>query len=174
MWKPAALGRRARRCGDFGCWSPPVRTQGRPTYRPAIAPSSVLTSRRTSSSTTKRCRGSTARSSPATSASCSAIRGATTAPSSTARRCWSGIFARALFGHEKGAFTGAVGAREGAFELASGGTIFLDEIGELPLALQPKLLRVLDKGEIKRVGASRYMKVDVRVVAATNRNLRKE
>ncbi|MBM4378192.1 MAG: sigma 54-interacting transcriptional regulator [Deltaproteobacteria bacterium] len=76
-----------------------------------------------------------------------------------------------LFGHEKGAFTGAVGARKGAFEEADGGTLFLDEVGELPLDLQAKLLRALESGEIKRVGASRPMTVDVRVVAATNRDL---
>ena len=79
-----------------------------------------------------------------------------------------------LFGHEKGAFTGAVAAREGAFAAASGGTIFLDEIGELPLDLQPKLLRVLEKRSIKRVGANRHEPVDVRVIAATNRNLGSE
>jgi DNA-binding NtrC family response regulator len=76
-----------------------------------------------------------------------------------------------LFGHEKGAFTGAAGARKGAFEEADGGTLFLDEIGELPLDLQAKLLRALEGGEIKRVGASRPLQVDVRVVAATNRDL---
>ena len=76
-----------------------------------------------------------------------------------------------LFGHEKGAFTGAVGAHKGAFEEADGGTLFLDEIGELPLDLQAKLLRALESGEIKRVGASRPSHVDVRVVAATNRDL---
>ena len=79
-----------------------------------------------------------------------------------------------LFGHEKGAFTGADRARTGAFEEASGGTLFLDEIGELEPDLQPKLLRVLEKREIKRVGSARYMPVDVRIVAATNRNLRAE
>jgi two-component system response regulator GlrR len=79
-----------------------------------------------------------------------------------------------LFGHEKGAFTGAVGRRIGAFEEASGGTIFLDEIGELQPALQPKLLRVLESREIRRVGSNGYQKVDVRVVAATNRDLRAE
>jgi DNA-binding NtrC family response regulator len=76
-----------------------------------------------------------------------------------------------LFGHEKGSFTGAVAARKGAFEEASGGTLFLDEIGELPLDLQAKLLRALESGEIKRVGAPRPMTVDVRIVAATNRDL---
>jgi DNA-binding NtrC family response regulator len=76
-----------------------------------------------------------------------------------------------LFGHEKGSFTGAMNARKGAFEEADGGTLFLDEIGELPLDLQAKLLRALESGEIKRVGASRPMNVDVRVVAATNRDL---
>jgi DNA-binding NtrC family response regulator len=76
-----------------------------------------------------------------------------------------------LFGHEKGAFTGANKQRKGAFEEAHGGTLFLDEIGELPLDLQAKLLRVLESGEIKRVGASRPSHVDVRVVSATNRDL---
>ena len=79
-----------------------------------------------------------------------------------------------LFGHEKGAFTGAVATRQGAFEAANGGTIFLDEIGELSQDLQPKLLRVLERRQIKRVGSSHYMPVDVRIVAATNRNLRRE
>jgi transcriptional regulator with GAF, ATPase, and Fis domain len=77
-----------------------------------------------------------------------------------------------LFGHEKGSFTGATNARQGAFEIADGGTIFLDEIGELSLDLQPKLLRVLETGEIKRVGADRSKKVNVRVVCATHRNLK--
>ena len=79
-----------------------------------------------------------------------------------------------LFGHERGAFTGATGMREGVFEAAHGGTIFLDEIGELPSDLQPKLLRVLERREVKRVGASTWRTVDVRVIAATNRNLRAE
>jgi len=79
-----------------------------------------------------------------------------------------------LFGHEKGAFTGAVAARKGAFEAASGGTIFLDEVGELTLDLQPKLLRALEKREVKRVGSNEYVPVDVRVIAATNRELRAE
>jgi len=77
-----------------------------------------------------------------------------------------------LFGHEKGSFTGAIGQHRGCFEQASGGTIFLDEIGELDLGLQPKLLRVLEQREIKRVGGDRTIKVDVRVLAATNRDLR--
>ena len=79
-----------------------------------------------------------------------------------------------LFGHEKGAFTGAVERRIGKFELANKGTIFLDEIGELPLELQAKLLRVLQEREIERVGGSVVLKVDVRVVAATNRVLAAE
>ncbi len=79
-----------------------------------------------------------------------------------------------LFGHEKGSFTGATAQRRGAFEIAHGGTIFLDEIGELPLGLQPKLLRALEQKEIKRVGGNETILVDVRVIAATNRNLREE
>ena len=76
-----------------------------------------------------------------------------------------------LFGHERGAFTGAVGQKKGKFELADGSTIFLDEIGELPLEMQSKLLRVLQEGEIQRIGSTSVIQVDVRVVAATNRNL---
>jgi len=79
-----------------------------------------------------------------------------------------------LFGHEKGAFTGATGQKYGRFELADGGTIFLDEIGELPIDLQSKLLRVLQEGEFERVGSSKTLKVNVRVIAATNRNLEAE
>nr|HEX4315510.1 sigma 54-interacting transcriptional regulator [Kofleriaceae bacterium] len=79
-----------------------------------------------------------------------------------------------LFGHEKGSFTGAVAARQGAFELASGGTVFLDELGELSLDLQPKLLRVLEQRELRRVGGQKTIKVDLRVVAATRKDLRSE
>jgi PAS domain S-box-containing protein len=77
-----------------------------------------------------------------------------------------------FFGHERGAFTGAVARREGRFALANGGTIFLDEVGELPLELQPKLLRVIQEGEFEPLGGSKTVKVDVRVVAATNRDLK--
>src|SRR6187401_1042436 len=76
-----------------------------------------------------------------------------------------------LFGHEKGAFTGATEARKGYFEVANGGTIFLDEVGELPLATQARLLRVLESGEYIRVGSSKVQKTDVRVIAATNKDL---
>jgi len=76
-----------------------------------------------------------------------------------------------LFGHEKGAFTGAVDSRKGYFETVSGGTIFLDEIGEMPIGTQARLLRVLETGEFIRVGSSKVQKTDVRVIAATNRDL---
>jgi len=79
-----------------------------------------------------------------------------------------------LFGHEKGAFTGAAEKRVGRFELANGATLFLDEIGELPLDLQPKLLRVLQDGEFERLGSSQTLRTDVRVIAATNRNLEED
>jgi len=76
-----------------------------------------------------------------------------------------------MFGHEDGAFTGARGQRKGRFEFAHGGTLFLDEVGDMPLSLQAKLLRVLDNGEVVRIGANDPIKVDVRIVAATNRDL---
>jgi chemotaxis protein methyltransferase CheR len=79
-----------------------------------------------------------------------------------------------LFGHEKGAFTGSHSRHLGRFEVANGTTIFLDEIGELPLELQPKLLRVIQDGEFERLGSSRTIKVDSRIIAATNRNLEEE
>jgi formate hydrogenlyase transcriptional activator len=84
-----------------------------------------------------------------------------------------GLIESELFGHEKGAFTEALARKIGRFELADGGTIFLDEIGDLPLELQAKLLRVLQEGEFERVGGSPTLKVDVRVIAATNRDLEK-
>jgi formate hydrogenlyase transcriptional activator len=84
-----------------------------------------------------------------------------------------GLIESELFGHEKGAFTGALARKIGRFELADGGSIFLDEIGDLPLELQAKLLRVLQEGEFERVGGSPIIKVDVRVIAATNRDLEK-
>ncbi|MCA9530874.1 MAG: sigma-54-dependent Fis family transcriptional regulator, partial [Myxococcales bacterium] len=80
----------------------------------------------------------------------------------------------ALFGHERGAFTGAVGARRGAFEQASGGTLFLDEVGEMHLDLQARLLRVLERWEVRRLGAETTRPVDVRLVCATHRDLRRE
>jgi len=84
-----------------------------------------------------------------------------------------GLIESELFGHEKGAFSGAVARRLGRFEVADGATLFLDEIGELPLELQTKLLRVIQDGEFERLGSSRTLKVDVRIIAATNRNLEK-
>jgi two-component system, NtrC family, nitrogen regulation response regulator NtrX len=84
------------------------------------------------------------------------------------------LFESELFGHEKGAFTGALQQRIGKFEQADGGTLFLDEIGEIPLALQPKILRAIQENELERVGAQKEIHVDVRVLAATNRKLEDE
>jgi len=84
----------------------------------------------------------------------------------------SGVIESELFGHEKGAFTGAMTRRVGRFELANGGTLFLDEVGDLPLELQAKLLRVLQEGEFERLGGTQTLKVNVRMVAATNRDLK--
>ena len=82
-----------------------------------------------------------------------------------------GLLESELFGHDRGAFTGAVSARLGRFQLANGGTLFLDEIGELPLELQPKLLRVLQDQMVEKLGSTRTIRIDVRIVAATNQNL---
>jgi DNA-binding NtrC family response regulator len=85
-----------------------------------------------------------------------------------------GILESELFGHEKGAFTGAIETRKGYFEMADGGTIFLDEIGDMPITTQVKILRVIETGEFMRVGSSQLRKVDVRVITATNKNLEDE
>src|SRR5205814_10368001 len=82
-----------------------------------------------------------------------------------------GLLESELFGYERGAFTGAAGRKEGRFELADGGTLFLDEIGDLSPVTQPKILRVLQEGEFERLGATRTIRVDVRIVAATNQDL---
>jgi two-component system, NtrC family, response regulator HydG len=86
----------------------------------------------------------------------------------------SSLLESALFGHEQGAFTGALTQRRGVFEQAHGGTLFIDEIGELELSLQPKLLRAIERGEVQRVGGTKWLRVDVRIVAATRRDLDRE
>ncbi len=84
----------------------------------------------------------------------------------------SGVVESELFGHEKGSFTGALSERKGAFEIAQGGTLFLDEIGDMPLEIQPKLLRALEEFEIRKIGGDNTLNINVRVIAATNRKLR--
>src|SRR6185369_1569375 len=79
-----------------------------------------------------------------------------------------------LFGHERGAFTGAISTRKGLFEEADGGTLLIDEIGDLDLSLQAKLLRAIERREVRRVGGTRWQKLDVRILAATRRDLDKE
>jgi transcriptional regulator with PAS, ATPase and Fis domain len=81
------------------------------------------------------------------------------------------VFESEFFGHERGAFTGCIGRKQGLFELAHGGTLFLDEVGEIPMSMQPKLLRMLETGEFRRVGGTVTLKADVRIISATNRNL---
>ena len=110
----------------------------------------------------------------APSAPRSAARDRGRSSSSTAARCRDSLIESELFGHERGAFTGAVAARRARSSCADGGTLFLDEIGELPLDVQPKLLRVLETREFRRVGGTKTLPVDVRVVAATNRDLARE